>query len=60
MFLNGKIVGGWRRVLEKDSLVVRTRLLASLNRAETKALRAEVERYARFLGLPLRSMIPLR
>lgn len=57
VFLNGKIVGGWRRALGKDSVIVATRLMASLNQAETKALRAEVERYARFLVLPLRSML---
>lgn len=59
VLLNGKISGGWHPTLEKGAVVVGTRLLASLNRAETKAFRAEVESYVRFLGLPL-SMIRFR
>jgi hypothetical protein len=59
VFLNGKIVGGWRRTFEKDAVTLDMRLLRTLDRAQTKALHAEAERYARFLGVPLRSMIRL-
>ena len=57
VFLNGKILGGWRRTIAKEAVTVDTQLLIPMDRAETKALEAAAERYARFLGLPLRSMI---
>jgi hypothetical protein len=51
--INGKIVGTWKRIFRKGSVVVEPRLLTSLNKTDTRALIAAAWRYARFLDLPL-------
>jgi len=51
--INGRIVGTWKRIFRKGSVVVEPRLLTSLNKADTRALAAAARRYARFLDLPL-------
>jgi hypothetical protein len=51
---NGQVIGGWRRSIEKDAVDVELRLLTTLKRAERSAIRKAAERYAQFLGLPLR------
>ncbi len=52
--LNGKVIGGWRRTLAKGVPVIEGRLLVDLRSAETRALRAAVDGYSRFLGIPAR------
>ena len=51
--INGKIVGTWKRIFRKGSVVVEPRLLTSLNKTDNRLLVAAAGRYARFLGLPL-------
>jgi hypothetical protein len=49
---NGLVVGGWRRTVEKQRVVVTPTLLVALSDAERAAMEAEAEAYGRFLGLP--------
>lgn len=51
--VDGQVVGGWRRVTEKKSLIVETTLVRKLGAAEQAGLRAAAERYGRFAGLPV-------
>jgi hypothetical protein len=48
---NGRVVGGWRRTLRKDEVVVEATLPTPLDDRDRAALDAEVLRYGRFLGL---------
>ncbi len=50
--LNGLIVGGWRRDLEADHVVLRFSLLTKLRGSELSALKRAAERFGAFLGLP--------
>jgi hypothetical protein len=52
--MNGRVIGGWRRTTAKGTLVLEGRLLVELGRSETRALRAAVDAYGRFLGMPAR------
>lgn len=55
---NGDIVGGWKSSRERNRVTIGTRLLAALDEAESEAMAAAVERYGRFLGLPV-TTVPL-
>lgn len=57
LVINGRIVGTWKRTFTKDTAVIEVKLLASLNKSETRELDAAVERYGRFLGMPVKVMI---
>lgn len=48
--LNGKVVGGWRRAIKKDEVVIKTSLLKKLARPELDALAIAAEQYGRFIG----------
>jgi hypothetical protein len=52
--LNGQVVGGWRRVMQKNEIIITTKLLVKLDKVEQYALQLAAERYSRFLGLPVR------
>jgi hypothetical protein len=52
--LDGQVVGGWKRRLRPDQATVSPRLLVRLPPEARQALAAAVERYARFLGRPVR------
>lgn len=51
----GRAIGGWRRTITPRGVSVRTRTSVRLPAEEQRAIRAQAERYARFLGLPLAS-----
>ena len=53
IILNGQIVGGWRRTLKKDEVIVEASLITKLNKAEEQAVAATAERFGRFLELPV-------
>jgi hypothetical protein len=55
---NGKIIGAWRRTLEKSVVEVELELLAAPSRTVRTALRAQAQRDAAFLGLRLRLVTP--
>jgi hypothetical protein len=50
--LNGQVVGGWRRTVKKNEIVITTNLLVRLDKAEQSALQMAAERYSRFMRLP--------
>jgi hypothetical protein len=53
VMVNGSLIGGWRRELERAQVKVAVTLLRKLSPAEKRALQAAAERYASFLGLEL-------
>lgn len=48
---DGQLVGGWKRAVAKDAVVVDITLLTRLSKAEQRAARSAVESYGSFLGL---------
>lgn len=52
MLIDGQLAGFWRRRADKGEVVIETKLLRPLSRAEERALEAEVERYGQFVELP--------
>jgi hypothetical protein len=55
ILLNGQLIGQWRPVAKRSSVVVETILYRRLDGDEEKALDAAVERYSAFLGMPAAS-----
>lgn len=53
VILNGRLIGGWRRLLEKNTVIVETRLLVRLNPAQRQALAQAAARLEAFLGQPV-------
>lgn len=51
--LDGLVIGGWRRTIEKKQISITTKLLIPLNEVEQAALRSAAEDFARFMGLPV-------
>ena len=51
IIIDGQLVGGWRRTIEKDAVIVTLNLLVPLTKAEQRALRSAVQSYGNFLGL---------
>jgi hypothetical protein len=54
VLLDGQIIGGWRRTLKKDSVLIELNVFAKLTGAEHQAVSKAVEQYGKFLGLPTR------
>lgn len=50
--LDGRVIGTWKRVLKKNSVIITPRLFAPLDEAEIRAFVAAANRYGAFLGLP--------
>jgi len=55
--IDGQIVGGWGRTLKGKSAILTVRPLIQLGEAEHAAITREVEKFARFLELPVRPEI---
>lgn len=53
LFMDGQIVGGWKRILKKNEVVVQLNILTNLTKLEKQAVAAVGQRYGEFLGLPL-------
>lgn len=51
--IDGQLVGGWRRKLDKTSVVVQLDLLTQITEAERRNVAAAARRFAEFVGLPL-------
>lgn len=51
--VEGQIVGTWKRTIRKDSVVIQTKLLTQLTRAENRAILLAAQRYGEFLELPV-------
>ena len=52
IIIDGQIVGGWKRTLKKDAVLVELNLITKLTKAESEAVKAAIEQYGKFLGLP--------
>jgi hypothetical protein len=50
-FIDGQIVGGWKRTLQKSTVEIDFTPLVPLTAAEKKRLTAEAQRFGEFLGL---------
>jgi len=57
VILDGQIIGGWRRTLKKDVVLLELNLITKLTKAEDQALSAALEPYGRFLDLPIELII---
>lgn len=53
LFINGQIVGGWRRKLVGGTMTIDPNLLIPLSEAERRAVGAAARKFGRFLGLPV-------
>jgi hypothetical protein len=58
--IDGQLVGGWKRTLTDNAVVIELRLLTRLRPAERRAVELAAERHGEFLGLPveLRGITP--
>jgi hypothetical protein len=52
--VDGRVVGGWRRLVDKKTSIVETTLVRRLDAAEQAGLREAADRYGRFVGLPVK------
>ncbi|RPJ19542.1 MAG: winged helix DNA-binding domain-containing protein [Chloroflexi bacterium] len=52
IILDGQVVGGWRRTLKRDAVLIELNLITELTKTENQAVSAATDQYARFLGLP--------
>jgi hypothetical protein len=52
IIIDGQIVGGWKRTLKKDAVLVELNLITKLTKAESEAVKTAIEQYGKFLGLP--------
>jgi len=57
IILDGQIVGGWRRTIKKDVVLIKLNLITKLTKAENQAVIAATEQYGKFLGLPAELVI---
>lgn len=53
VIIDGQIVGGWKRTLKKDAVIVELNLITNLTKAEQQAVADAAGRYGAFLGLPV-------
>jgi hypothetical protein len=51
--VDGQLVGGWKRTIEKKAVVVELSLLTRLTSAEEHAVASAADAYGAFLGLPV-------
>jgi hypothetical protein len=53
VILNGQVIGGWKRILEKGKVRVETSLLIQPSAIEQQAVTEAAEQFGKFLGLPV-------
>lgn len=53
IIVDGQIVGGWKRTVKKDAVIVELNLITNLTKAEKQAIAEAANRYSQFLGLPI-------
>jgi len=51
IILNGQVVGGWKRTLKKDSVLVELKTIIDLTRKEKAAVGDAAEKFCAFLGM---------
>jgi hypothetical protein len=52
-FVDGQLVGGWKRALERNAVLVELDLASRLTAAEKRRVVAAAQRFGAFLGLPV-------
>jgi hypothetical protein len=52
VILDGQIVGGWRRTVKKDAVLIELNIFASLTKTQNQAVHTAMEDYGRFLARP--------
>lgn len=53
IILEGQLIGGWRRSLNRDSVAVEASLITRLTRSEERAVAEAAEKFGEFLELPV-------
>jgi len=53
IILDGQIVGGWKRTIKKNAVVVELNLITDLTKAQKRAIADAANRYGKFLDLPV-------
>jgi hypothetical protein len=53
IIIDGIIVGSWRRERKNERVVIRTKLFRPLDDDEEEAISMAVDRYGKFLGMPV-------
>lgn len=53
LILDGQVVGGWKRVLKKDRVLVEVTLLTKLSKAKKLAVQKAADLFGNFLQLPV-------
>jgi hypothetical protein len=56
IIMDGQIVGGWRRTIARNAVILERKLLTELTKSEERALAREADRYSDFLQLPVEWM----
>jgi hypothetical protein len=56
IMMNGKMIGTWRRVLEKKTIDIEFKPFKKFSSSQKKAIEIEAKRYGKFLGLPISSV----
>jgi hypothetical protein len=51
--VDGQLVGGWKRTTRGQTLTVQMRLAVEVTSRQMRSIEAQVERYAKFLSLPV-------
>src|SRR5688572_7980251 len=51
--IDGQLVGGWKRTVTRDAVILELRLLTRLSSKERRALQLAAERHGAFVGLPV-------
>ena len=51
--INGRVVGTWKRTLNKNSVVIESKPFTPLTKAENRAIADAAHRYGAFLGVPV-------
>ena len=51
--LNGQVVGTWKRIIKKSTVVIETNLFTPLTKAENQAVAVAAHQYGTFLELPV-------
>ncbi len=50
---DGRLIGRWKRTLEKDKAIIELELLGKLDKKQKAGLQPAAERYGKFIGLPV-------
>ena len=51
--IDGQLVGGWKRILEKNRVIVILNPVVNLSKTESREIKNVADRFGKFLGLPV-------